>query len=249
MRKFLLALCASLVAHPLLAQDQRTSRFELEGGVLTTQNMEIRGYHQGNATENWRSEAPAIRLEYWSIKENSWNFGLAFQPIDLRYSGTLKNDLTYKGQTYRAGDPGSLHYQFPSLRLTANYPLLQSAGGSYLRGGGSAILRYADVSFSSNGKGFSDTNLIAIPTFNLEASLQLGDGYRLLTRSDFLPGIDGNVFLDGLFDVFLGGGKKLENGGALDAGIRMFFGGYDPKRPDDYANRIFFTGLVVRYSW
>jgi hypothetical protein len=64
-----------------------------------------------------------------------------------------------------------------------------------------------------------------------------------------LPAIDGNVFLDGLFDVLFAMRKHMEDGSTWDAGIRLFFGGYDPKQVDDYANKIFFNAAVVRYSW
>ena len=87
------------------------------------------------------------------------------------------------------------------------------------------------------------------PSFNIETKPVIGQGYSVFTRSDFLPGIDGNVLLDGLFDIFIGVRKALGDGASLDAGLRMFFGGYDPDTPDEYANRIFFNAFVVRYSW
>jgi MoaA/NifB/PqqE/SkfB family radical SAM enzyme len=43
--------------------------------------------------------------------------------------------------------------------------------------------------------------------------------------------------------------KKLNSGNDFDVGFRLFFGGYDPKKQDDYANKIFFNSLVVRYSF
>ncbi len=237
-----------LTLNPACAQE-RTSRFDIEAGVITTQNMEIHGYNQGNATAGWKKSGADVRVEYWNTKQNDWNYGVVFQPLNLNYSGVLTNNLNYQGQVFHAGDPATLSYQFPTLRFTANYPIFESgAGDSYLRTGGSLIVRYARIGLSSPTSSFVSINLIALPTFNIEASKAIGNGYSLFTRSDFLPSIDGNVFLDGLFDIFAGIRKSLGDGKSLDAGLRMFFGGYNPNTPDDYANRIFFNSFVVRYS-
>jgi len=225
------------------------SRFEIEGGIISTKNMEIHGYHQDNATEGWSKSAPTYRIEYWRVKKNDWNYGIVYQPLSIHYKDKLRSNLNYKGQVFNSGEFGTLKYKFPTLRFTANNPVYKNEDGSYFRFGGSAIVRYASVSLSAGGKSFSDTNLIAIPVFNLEASKSLIYGYSLFTRSDFLPGIDGNIFLDGLYDAFFGIRKKINNGNDLDFGVRLFFGGYDPKKKDDYANKIFFNSLVARYSF
>jgi len=224
-------------------------RFEVEGGIISTRNMEIHGYKQSNATEGWSESAPTLRLEYWRLQENDWNYGLVYQPFAIQYKDTLKNNLNTKGQVFSSGDSAKLDYQFPSIRFSGNKPIYQAEDGSYIRAGGSAIIRYAKVELKGGGQSFSDTNLILIPLINLEANKPLGQGYSLFTRSDFLPGIGGNIFLDGLYDVFLGVRKKLEKGNDVDFGLRLFFGGYDPKKQDDYANKIFFNSVVVRYSF
>ena len=62
----------------LLAADNnaRIFHWEVEAGVLQTRDMEIYGYHQGNATEGWEDTFPTARLEYWSTKKESWNYGV-----------------------------------------------------------------------------------------------------------------------------------------------------------------------------
>jgi hypothetical protein len=55
--------------------------------------------------------------------------------------------------------------------------------------------------------------------------------------------------LDGLFDIYFGVRRKTGETSQVDAGIRLFFGGYDPRRPGDFANRIFFNSLVLRYVY
>ena len=248
MKNFFILLFLSLHASSLA--QERINRYEIEAGITNTQNMSIHGYRQDNATSKWKKSGPNFRLEYWSTKEKSWNYGFVFQPLSFRYSGVLTSNLQYKGKMYQAGDSATLHYQFPTIRWSANYPLFQSSEAtSYIRAGASAIVRYAQVDLATNTNSFTTTHLMAIPVLHLETNADLGNQYGFFTRSDFLPGIDGNVFLDGLFDVFLGIRKTLHEFDTLGSGMRLFFGGYDPKKQENFANRIFFYSFVIRYSW
>jgi len=252
MRKYLFLIPSVAVIAPMmaLAQSERSGRYEVEAGVISTRNMEIHGYEQGNATEDWKSTEPTARFEYWSVRKNHWNYGVVAQPLYTHYSDTLKSDLNSDGEVYHKGEHGTLDYQFHSVRGTANYTLLgRDEEHRYLRGGGSVIARYADVNFKADSGSFHDTNFIAFPLINLEAEFPLYDEYVFFTRSDFLPSIDGNVFLDGLFDVLFAVRRYIGSNSSVDVGIRLFFGGYDPNKPDDYANKIFFNGAVVRYCW
>jgi len=52
-----------------------------------------------------------------------------------------------------------------------------------------------------------------------------------------------------LFDVYLGVRRRTRESSHVEAGVRLFFGGYDPRRPGDYANRIFYNSLVFRYVY
>jgi len=136
MLAFLLAL------PPALQAQERATRIELEAGAVSTRNMEIRGFQQGNATQEWSQSAPALRLEYWRVKEDGWNYGLIAQPLSLRYDDTLKRNLSVKGKSFRSGDAAALTYEFPTVRLSANKRILSGEDGSYVRAGGSAVLRY-----------------------------------------------------------------------------------------------------------
>jgi hypothetical protein len=249
---FLLTLfCPALIFAEGNIQNSKktTEKFVVEAGLIATRNMDIHGFNQTNATDGWKKSAASLRLEYWRVNERDWNYGLVYQPLSLKYSDTLKSNLNAKGQVFNSGNPATLSYEFPTIRFTANKPIYYAEDGSYIRLGSSAVVRYAKVIMTSGNQSFTDTNLIAIPVVNFEALKPLGEGYSLFTTADFLPGIGGNALLDGLYDIFLGVRKKLNNGNDLDVGIRLFFGGYDPKKQDDYANRIFFNSVVVRYSF
>jgi hypothetical protein len=244
MRTYLFYLAIISLSAPLsaFAQSEREVRYEVEGGVLGTRSMEIHGYEQGNATADWGSTDPTARLEYWSVKRNHWNYGVVAQPLYAHYSDTVASDLNYNGEVYHKGDHGTLDYQFHSVRGTANYTLLgRDEEHRYLRGGGSLIARYAEVNFKTDSGSFHDTNFIAFPLLNIESEFALYDGYTFFTRGD--------VFLDGLFDVLFALRRYVDKDSSVDVGVRLFFGGYNPNKADDYANRIFFNGAVVRYSW
>jgi hypothetical protein len=233
-----------------LAQDQRLNRYEIEGGVLFTQNMEIHGYQQPNATAGWNSYDPTVRFEYWSVRNEGWNFGVVVQPIYTRYADPLTADLNYNGSVYHAGDPGTLDYQFHTLRFTANHRVVSSTSReSYLRLGVSGVARYADLKFKTPTASFHRTDFLVLPLANAEWNAALNAKHSVFGRADFLPSPNGNVFLDGLFDVLFAVKTNLDGTKSVDAGVRLFFGGYDPNKPDDFANRVFFVAAVARYSW
>ena len=104
-RAFILTGALILLVFNQATAQERTNRLEIEAGVLTTRNMEIHGYNQGSATEGWKTTSADIRVEYWSTKQNDWNYGVVFQPLNLNYSGVLTNNLNYQGQLFHAGDP------------------------------------------------------------------------------------------------------------------------------------------------
>lgn len=229
--------------------DERAGRWEWEAGVLSTDNMELRGFGQGNATSGWTKASPALRMEYWSVKDGDWNYGIVFQPIIVGYNGTFKSDFSAKGVSFLAGQAGSLDYQFSTLKFSANKPVYQGTDGSSLRVGASAVARYAEVRMSNGAQSFRETNLILLPVLNIDAFRPLKDGYGVFLRADILPGVNGDFFLDGLYDVCFGVRRHLSERRRLDFGIRMIFGGYDPERPGDFANRIRLNALVLRYSY
>lgn len=88
-----------------------------------------------------------------------------------------------------------------------------------------------------------------LPLANAEWNVALNAKHSVFGRVDFLPSPNGNVFLDGLFDVLFAFKTNLDQRKSVDAGVRLFFGGYDPNKPDDFANRVFFIAAVARYSW
>ncbi len=238
----MLWLCALyLTAQP--AHPEKTDTTEVELGVLRIRNFELASFERNDATEDWRKTIPTARLEYWKNNSEGWNYGVALQPIYFTISNTLKDRIDYKGTTLNAGDPAKLTYQFHNARFTGNYPVLQS-GESYLRIGGSAILRYANVHLATPSAEFTSVNTLLIPIPNIEAKLSMGADYSLLLRSDFFPAKAGY----GLYDVLLA--LRQENKHQpWDVGLRLFWGGYDPKELGNFRNKIFLGGLVMRKSF
>lgn len=233
----------------LVDNSNKKINFEIESGFLTTKQIEFSGYQQGNATENWKSTTPTFRFEWWNTRPKKWKIGGSVQPVYFKYADTIKNDLNYKGKVYLKGEAATLVYQFHNATLTANYPIIFKNNLAYLRLGGTFIYRYADINFRSESNSFRDKNFIIFPLLNYEFSAHLFKNVSLFSRADFLPSLTQNVFLDGLFNVYFGIRSELKTDRKIDLGTRMFFGGFDENKPDDYANRTFFYGIVARYAF
>jgi hypothetical protein len=231
--------------------NNKYNQYEIETGFFTTQKMEIHGYKQGNATENWKASAPTVRFEYWKRNDSRWNFGFSLQPVYFSYKDVIKNDLNYKGKVYHKGESAEMVYQFHNATATANYPVLKRNKNTYLRLGSTFIFRYADISFRTSLNSFHDKNFIVFPLINYELSIPFSEKFSFFSRADFLPSFTKNqdVFKDGLFNVLFTVRTKLTESHSLDLGTRLFFGGYDNGQMDDYANKTFFLGFVARYSF
>jgi len=236
-------------AQGILSKDTaRTTAFEIEAGVFATQKMEFKGYEQGNATENWKSIAPTLRLEYWNRKSQSWNYGISIQPIYFKYSDTIRNNLNYDGKVFYKGEKASLIYQFHNITTTANYPIIKRNENNYLRLGGTLIFRYADFHFRAETNSFNSINFIIFPLINTELKVKLKNKLFFFSRADFLPSPTKRILSDGLFNVLFAVRHQFTTKQSLDIGTRLFFGGDDEMKQDDYANRIFFLGAVIKYS-
>jgi hypothetical protein len=226
-------------------ESPRQGLFEVEAGALFTNNMLLSGYNQANATSDWDSFAPTARLEYWSVKKDGWNYGVVAQPLFASYSGTLSSDFNTDESEYKKNESGSLSYQFHTLRGTANYPIVTSADKkSYLRVGGSLVTRYVDIKFKAGQESFQRSGFIAFPVANFEGELFLDSDYSLFTRTDFFPASGG----EGLYDSLIAVRNHFDTS-SVDFGVRLFFGGYDPDEEGKFANKIFYTGAVIRYLW
>lgn len=58
-------------------------------------------------------------------------------------------------------------------------------------------IRYFNAKLRTATASVDDTNFIVVPLINVESAVALASSHRLFVRADFLPGIDGGVFLDG----------------------------------------------------
>ena len=86
---YAIALAAALLfltLNPACAQE-RNSRFEIEAGVITTQNMQIQGYNQGNATEGWKKSGADLRVEYWSTRQKGLELRRGFAAAESELFG------------------------------------------------------------------------------------------------------------------------------------------------------------------
>ncbi len=83
-----------LLVSALAGAAEYTGRLEVEAGVISTREMSIRGYGEGDATRGWGRSAATFRLEYWRVKDDDWNYGLVLQPLALSYADTLKADFS-----------------------------------------------------------------------------------------------------------------------------------------------------------
>jgi hypothetical protein len=228
----------------------REWEFQLEGGLLQTHLFDVQGFGQSNATRGWTSLNPTLRFELWSKNPEGWNFGTVLQPLYIRYKGIFQSQLNAEGKTFNAGQGGIIDFQFHSLRESFNYPLIgNDLAPFYVRGGLSLIGRYAQIDIRGSGSEYRGTNFIVLPLLNLESKLQLSEPLALMFVGDFIPGIKGELLTNSLYDLLFMIKYLSPQKDSFDMGVRLFFGGYNPEKPNFFANRIFLAAYVLRFNF
>ena len=251
MRTSLVAsLCLALLVTPparaegLFDFSEHRASFVLEGGARIGSSLDTSGPNQPNATQGWTGTSFQYRAEAWLTRPGALNLGLVLAPFDQSFRGTLSANVDTKGQHLLAGQPGSLNFQFPSGRVTANYPVW-ARGETELRLGGSVILRYAEQTLRSGQGRIKNVNTLALPLLNIEARTGLGDGFAAVLRADLLPAGNGT----GIYDAFYGIRRPLDDRRAIEVGGRLFAGGFFPNDPKYLNSRVLFNGVVLRVEF
>lgn len=215
--------------------------FVAEAGARFPTSIDTSGPNQPNATKDWTGPGAQYRAEAWLTKPGGLNLGLVLAPFDQTFRGTLSANVNTKGQSLVAGQPGTLNFQFPSGRLTANYPVW-SRGETELRLGGSLIVRYAEQTLKSDQGRIKNVNTLGLPLLNIDARTGLGGGLSAVVRADLLPAGSGT----GIYDVFYGLRRPVDERRAVELGGRLFAGGFFPNDPKYLNSRVVFNGVVLR---
>lgn len=245
-RRLAFAALATLPANPAAAQfldvSNHRAAYVLEAGALHSFNQDLQGYRQSNATSGWDTTTLTARAEAWLQKPDSWNYGLTFQPLVLRYSGIIQSQINARGKSFSPGTAAELDYVFPSVRATVNYDVWPGEA-TEARIGVTLAARYIDIRLSSPGNTLKESGTAVFPLLNLAFSTPLAGPWGVTAQADFFPADRGQ----GFYDVF--GGLRYAGGGtrALEVGARAIWGGFVPETPNNLGNRTTFAGLVARF--
>ncbi len=220
----------------------RADSFIFEGGLLTSQKIEVSSGTNPSATSGWDPGAvPTVRAEYWLKDPDSFDFGLTLAPLVFNTSENLTSDITVSGVTLPKGTFTGLNFQFHNVRLSGNYPVLRwNEGQSDLRFGVTGLFNYARFTFTSQNVRTVENDFLAVPILRVDLTQSIGSGRSLLLRGDFLPL---SLSLDsGFFDFFLG--MKFER---FEPGLRFFWGGFRDAASPETSNATFFSSAVLRF--
>lgn len=212
-----------------------------EGGVLTSQKIEVSSGTSGNATSGWNPSAvPTVRAEYWMNNPDSFDFGLTLSPLIFNVSDKLTDDITVSGVTLPKGTFTGFNFQFHNLRLSGNYPLLGWDGGkSNLRLGVTGLFNYARFTFTSQNSKAIENDFLFVPILRVDLTQDIGSDRAFVIHGDFLPL---STALDsGFFDFFIG--LRFER---FEPGLRFFWGGFRGKNSPQTSNATFFSSMTIR---
>ncbi len=216
---------------------------EIEGGALYPAKFQLSYWNSPNSAKNWDINLiPTGRIEYFSDKSRNLSYGVSAVPLYFERRDVLRQNLAIGGSYFLQGEPTKLYYGFHTLRGTVNYRMV-GIEKSYLRLGGTAIARYAEIEMLGIGRGGQEASLGVFPAINWELHLSPSRGsWGFLWKGDALP-----VSLrTGFYDMFIGARWDFSQN-AMDIGIRAIWGGFSPNRLYEPNNEVLFIGPVVRF--
>ncbi len=157
----------------------------------------------------------------------TWNFNrrhalrLTIAPLEIDGTGTLREEVTFKGDVFAADTPTRGTYTFNTYRLT--YRWLFYDQDCWRWGlGAAALVRDADISLEQEGRAQSRDDLGLVPLLHLYGE------YRLNGRASVVLDVEGAWSPVGrAVDAALMGQYAFDSGWYMTAGYRTLEGGAD----------------------
>lgn len=146
---------------------------------------------------------------------------LLLAPLELNETGTPADDITFREETFQAGEPLEATYRFNSYRLTYRY-LLHDGARSHLWLGVTGKIRDAEVALEQEGRSRQKEDVGFVPLLYLAGDWTIAPGWHLNLEGDALASGYGRAV-----DAALKLGYDLSESWKIQAGYRILEGGSD----------------------
>ena len=242
-RCLLLAVAGLLVAFPACAQ----YAVELEGGYVVPGYNDVRipgddGTKLSLTDDLDADNTAAVRLRVGrTFATNHW-VGLLAAPLTVKSSGTLREEVEFNGDTFRAGTKTDAEFRFDSYRLIYRYLVHRSDRWS-VSVGGAAKVRDAAITLEGGGIESEKSNTGVVPLLSFNVTWTPAADWQVLLDGEALAAPQGRAE-----DVLLAAQYDLTPSLGLRAGYRMLEGGAD--NDEVYTFSLFHyatAGLVWRF--
>ncbi len=209
----------------LHAQNQTIVSFDAEGGMAFSGYNRIRIPGNSGTLFNTFRELRQDPKFYYRLRPTvtvgRHAFSALFAPLELRYTGNLKQATDFNGQTFNADEAVKVRYRFNSYRLTYRYNFLNN--DRIVAGVGiTAKARDAFIDVSNASVHTRKSNFGFVPLINIYANGWITDHWGLLLEGDALATNKGRAE-----DIFLGATYRPFQNLTFKGGYRILEGGAD----------------------
>ena len=171
---------------------------------------------------------PYIRAELVYNFNDKHSLRLLLAPLEYTETGVLGTDVSFAGQSFRAGQSTEAKYQFNSYRATYRYRFFDSDSWQW-HVGGTLFVRDAEIRLSQGGLTANDTDVGLVPLLNLYGEYKRGKAWCFILDFDGLASPQGRAVDLGLlvrYDFsqawYLAGGYRTLEGGADNDSVYNF---------------------------
>ena len=150
---FILAVLSVLLTTPVLASDDTTYDLNVDGGFLAVLNHRIQ-FSENNTYFNYVEDGGQdVLFAYQRLtgemgRAGDYRLKFVYQPIDLRTSNVLEEELRVDNVVFPVGTPMDFRYSFPYYRGTYLWNIMASDSFE-LYGGLGLQIRNATIEFKS----------------------------------------------------------------------------------------------------
>jgi hypothetical protein len=223
-------------------------KIELDAGLSQITRNDVRIPNPGGTLFSLasRSPVPAFRAYFtWMIGQNH-SIRILYAPFSAHQTLTPRQNLSFQGIQFLAGQPVDAFYQFDSYRIGYIYQF-DRVGNTIIRVGFMGKIRDARIGLgpdaANNGIGYNDLGFVPLIHFGVNHKFLRQRAFAdFETESLVFPGAPGRAI-----EASLQAGRKIAPGLQWSAGYRLLEGGASVNIYNFALIQTLFTRLIYQF--
>jgi hypothetical protein len=222
----MLAVCIMLLLFFGVTTTKAQALIDLETGLVFTGYNDVRIPGDNGTLVSFKNDLKPQTEPFYRVRFNYTIHGrhtisILYAPLKTQSTGSVSDDIVFKGVVFPANTEITGDYKFNSYRLTYRYAIVMKPKFEFGLGF-TAKIRDASIALSTNGLTAEKVNTGFVPIINFRLLWHVNSKYGLLLEGDALAAPQGRAE-----DVLIAGTYTLSDRLKIRGGYRILEGGAD----------------------